>query len=147
MEWRSVRARTSAETEHIQTLCETPRPSRACREGAARSTYVIGATTEVSQAAAIENCLEQAMHVVELNSTQERDEVRALFPAITSFWLDGQFNGSRWTSTSGCPLVFEWQAGEPDVDASATRCAIQQSFGARTIDCDMLAAVICERNT
>ena len=59
--------------------------------------------------------------------------------------IDATF-ANEWTGPSGCPQVFTWQAGEPQIDA-ANHCAVYEvGAGMRAVNCESATAqVMCEQ--
>ena len=130
--------------EHIQALCETPRPDARCRELEAGRRYALGSPAPVTHAAAVAACAGLGLRLVELNSSAELVSLREeLGPIAATFWLGATYTGERWTSTTSCPQVFPWQVSEPDLGSGPT-CAVVDPQGARTAPCADLAPAICE---
>lgn len=125
----------------IDVMCETPRPSNACRAQLGQRDYVLipgTATEEMAEAM----CAAMGRHVVEIDSTAELDAVRTgVGHDLTSFWIGATRPQTGWISPTSCPQVFIWSSGEP----SAYPCVIYDSSGMKATDCtSTTASVICE---
>jgi len=131
----------------IDALCETPRPDETCQALVAHSRYQLLAGAPLTQPLAASACMNAGMHLVEINSSAELDEVRrTVAPGTTSFWLGAIYTGTEWTSPTQCPQVFTWAANEPSVN-SGDQCAVYNG-GARIASCtNAVASTICEANT
>lgn len=127
-------------TEHIQSLCETPRPDARCRALEAERTYVL-AQVSVPHDLARAACERMNLRLVEINTTEELAAVQGV--ATTAFWLGASYSGAQWTAPSQCPQVFPW-ATEPTIVEGTPTCATADAAGAYTVSCDTLAAAVCE---
>lgn len=133
--------------EHIQALCETPRPDARCRALAAQSSYAVASTQLLTRDAARIECERLGMHLVEINASTELAEIRqGVAAGIDAFWIDASYT-TQWISTSNCPQVFEWSALEPNLQQASPGCVIVEPEGMRIVQCEDLAAAVCEGGT
>ncbi len=132
----------------INALCETPRPSDACRILQANSRYAVGSQVPVNYPGALATCGQLGMHVVEINSSEELVYVRRdIAPTLSTFWLGGRYTGTTWTSPTTCPELFHWQLNQPNTASTFLKCA-RHDAGGKTDYCSNGAApAICEENT
>jgi len=132
----------------INALCETARPDAHCRQLATERDYQLLAptiTAPIDLAAAAVQCSNNGMHVLEINSSDELDYVLAhVATNVPKFWVAAQWNGTHFTSPTGCPQVYDWQSSEPSL---VTTCVVYQA-GMVNVDCgSSFNPVICERNS
>jgi hypothetical protein len=128
----------------VGALCETPRPTMACR--AMQSVYTRPMpANDISHDMATSICAMDGKHIVEINSTAELDKVKTMFPGAV-FWVAATWSSQGWQSATSCPQVFVWAVGSPHTMGSDT-CLLHDSGGMTQQYCNVASAeVICEGN-
>lgn len=130
----------------LMGLCETPRPSPACRAMLAQRTHVL-LPEPATKPEAVQACAAMGMHVLEINSSAELETVlQGVAAALPSFWLAAERADTGWGSPTTCPQVFTWKPGEPELSDVFLSCAVYEA-GMRTEFCNIpVHHVICEAN-
>ena len=134
----------------IGFLCETPRPSAECQAHASGALVANHGSFPVAYAQAGTFC-PAGTHVVEIDSSAELGmamTVAAQGSAIP-FWVGAQYaaDSNAWTSVTGCPAVFAWAAGQPDLTTGLS-CVIADTNGMSMHDCNdpNVGRVLCEQD-
>lgn len=132
----------------ISAMCETPRPSAACRamDRASRATLV-PVTGNVNYAEAEAVCAGQGAHIVEVNSTEELERLKLLAPGL-NYWVVAKWTQPGWTGSTSCPMVFSWHALEPDRGIGGGFGCVAVTTGAMApTECSTrVSSLICETN-
>jgi hypothetical protein len=129
----------------ISALCETPRPSVACRMAAMQRDYVVASTTPLDHDAAEQLCGGMGRHLVEIDSSDELSFVLQNHSDVPDFWVGARRAGNAFNSPTSCPQVFQWSSNEP---TGAPQDCVYYNGGMHSDFCDTayVHAVICEAN-
>jgi hypothetical protein len=125
-------------------LCETPRPNPQCRKFAEQRSYQALSMGLVPYPVAAQACGDLGQHLVEIDSTDELDYVLANVASGIPMFFVATHGTPTWTSPTGCPSVFVWAAGEPQLNAGNN---VVYNGGMHIAADPVAAAVICELNT
>jgi hypothetical protein len=146
----------------LAALCETPRlnDARCVQERLVTKTYTVSTAT-LSFAAAKTFCTAKGEHLVVIDSFEELGVVSRLVrdQAVDSFWIGATFDGTQWSSATGCPPEFSWSDPLPaalDAQPSCVAATISQLFdeetstmptvlqGMQVARCDDTRLALCE---
>jgi hypothetical protein len=133
----------------IAILCETPRPSVACRAQQDQRTYRLVPGAMRSFAAASAACNNPGEHVVEINSSAELAAVNQLASSMSAqpYWVGSQYAGTTWTTATGCPAVYAWDSTNAEPNLVTGTCVQNDVNGMHVHNCpDTTAHAICETN-
>lgn len=98
-------------------LCETPRPTLpTCGARPVDEIELVSSPGPLSRAAAIAFCERQGATLVEIDTHAEWVRVAG---DARRFWLNATFDGTRWSTQSGCPMLFSWSGPIPTVAAGS----------------------------
>jgi len=132
--------------EPITAMCETPRLNAVCEASmTVPSTYIRGAAagTLFTRDVAAQACGQISLHLAEINSSDELQAIRTMFPG-TTFWTGASKQNGTYVSATGCPQVFTWKSNEP---VPLGDCVYVDSMGMGTSVCGAngaTAEAICE---
>lgn len=143
-------------------LCETPRPldAKCVQEHLAAKHYEISAMAMTFDAAR-GFCEAKREHLVVIDSFDELGVLSRLVSdqSLGSFWIGATFDGTRWSSVTGCPPEFSWSDPLPQLLDSAPDCVasvIMQDLdhttsttqpsmhGMQIVRCDDTRFALCE---
>jgi hypothetical protein len=114
---------TSDPSVVTSALCETPRPMTAsCLGNDPVATRYVRSIEPVDHEGAVEFCKSVHGHVVSFESHAEWTHVSQLTTDTIKarFWVGSTFDGTVWTTSTGCPATYSWHDGTPGTPAAGS---------------------------